>query len=87
VEGWAKPGEDVLYQLGKQSPSMRIDMGARSGIIDDLCVCGPRGAAAATQGESVAGATSAARVVAPRARSLGARHWPSRVKCSFEHTI
>ena len=42
VEGWAKEGEDVLYQLGKQSPSMRIDMGARRGIIDDLCVPRPR---------------------------------------------
>jgi hypothetical protein len=36
VEHWAKPGQDVLYQLGAQSSSMRIDMGARAGIIDDL---------------------------------------------------
>ncbi len=38
TEGWAKPGQDVLYQLGKQSSSMRIDMGARRGIVDDLFI-------------------------------------------------
>lgn len=36
TEGWARPGQDVLYQLGKQSSSMNIDMGAKKGIIDDL---------------------------------------------------
>jgi hypothetical protein len=38
TEHWAAPGQDVLYQLGAQSSSMRIDMGARAGMIDDLFV-------------------------------------------------
>jgi hypothetical protein len=64
LEGWAKAGEDVLYQLGKQSPSMRIDMGARQGVIDDLCVARPRCAAAAPKGQALS-ATTVAQPTAP----------------------
>ena len=31
-----KEGEDYLYELGKKSASMRIDMGAKTGLIDSL---------------------------------------------------
>jgi hypothetical protein len=72
VEGWANVGEDVLYQLGKQSPSMRIDMGARSGIIDDLCVSRPRCAAAAQKRASPAVRCISARLTrVPAARFVG----------------
>jgi len=38
TEHWAATGEDALFQLGKQASSMRIDMGARRGLIDDLFI-------------------------------------------------